>query len=71
MIRNGYAMRLPTYARLQADMTANLAVGLITVAAQQSYQIVTGKITRQSQTGMTSSFTRCRRITDGALPFSK
>src|SRR5580693_9203171 len=48
-----------------------LSSTLVAKTSEQPDEFVTGKITRQSQVEMTSSFTVCRRITGGAVPASK
>ena len=71
MIRNRNLMRMTAKARLQANVAAYLSSAFVAVPLQQPGEFVTGKITRQSQAEMTSSFTVCSRITGGILPSSK
>ena len=71
MIGNRHMVRMTTKARLQSNVTAYLSSAFVTVPLQQPDEFVTGKITRQPQAEITSSFTICRRITGGALPSSK
>ncbi len=63
-----YVMIGATHVRLQSKMTASLPNDPVAVSAKDLSQVVTGEITRQSQTGMTSSFTMCKRIMAGAEP---
>jgi hypothetical protein len=71
MVGDGKVMRITTLVGLQSNVAPNLPSGLIAVPPQQSDEIVTGKITRQPQLEITSSFTTCKRITGGAFPASK
>jgi hypothetical protein len=71
MVRDCEVVRVTAKGRLQSNMAAYLPRHPVTVTAQQPDEFVTGKITRQSQAEMTSSFTMCRRITGGAFPSSK
>jgi hypothetical protein len=71
MVGNRYMVRMTAKARPQANVAAYLSSVFVAVPLQQSGEFVTGKITRQSQAEMTSSFTMCSRITGGSLPSSK
>ena len=71
MIGNRYMVRMTAKVRLQANVAAYLPSAFVTVPLQQSGEFATGKITRQSQGEMTSSFTVCSRMTGGILPSSK
>ena len=71
MVGNCYAVRMATKARLQSNVATYLPSDFVPIPPEQSDEFVTGKITRQPQAEMTSSFTKCRRITGGAFPSSK
>jgi hypothetical protein len=64
-------MWVTTKDRLQSNVAAQLPGWFVAVPPEQADEFVTGKITRQSQAEITSSFTMCKRITGGAFPSSK
>ena len=71
MVGDCYLVRVTAKARLQSNVATYLSGGFVAVPPEQPDEFVTGKITRQSQAEMTSSFTICSRITGGAFPSSK
>lgn len=71
MIGNCDAVDVSAEPGLQANMAPGMPGAFGAVLPEQPDEFVTGKITRQSQVEMTSSFTVCRRITGGAVPASK
>jgi hypothetical protein len=53
----------------QPKVTASLSRDFLSVTTKQLGKLLSAEVTRQLQAGMTSSFTKCRRMTLG-LSFS-
>lgn len=55
----------------QAEVAARLAVDLVAVAPEEGGELSAGEVTGELQAGMTSSFTRWRRMSLGRSASSK
>ncbi len=69
--RNGYVVLCPLEVGGQPHVAPRLPADLVTVSAKKRGKLSAAEITRPLQAGMTSSFTRCRRITRGRKESSK
>jgi hypothetical protein len=69
MSRDGDVMFRAFDSGSQAKVTAGLARDFVAVTPKQSRQMMAAEVTRQSQAGMNSSLTKCRRMRLG-LSFS-
>ena len=61
----------PLYRRAKTNVAASLPRDFVTIATQQTSQILSAEVARQLQAEITSSLTRWRRITEGLLSASK
>jgi len=70
MAGDGYVVLRPTGRRREPQVTAGLAGNFVSVPTEERGECGAREVSRELQAGMTSSLTKCSRMSFGPAPSS-